>query len=62
MEKLGRGVHVYEGDQSSQESVGRLVSRVLADGHRSDVLLNCGGTISSMETAAISSKSTISMM
>ncbi len=36
-------MHIYEADLSSQESVGRFVSRVLADGHRIDILLNWEG-------------------
>lgn len=43
VEKLGRKASVYMADLASQQSVSRLVSTVIRDGHDIDILLNCAG-------------------
>ncbi|KAJ5160944.1 uncharacterized protein N7482_007948 [Penicillium canariense] len=43
IEKLGRRASIYTADLASQESVSRLVSTVIQDGHDLDILLNCAG-------------------
>ncbi|KAJ4991034.1 2-deoxy-D-gluconate 3-dehydrogenase [Stagonosporopsis vannaccii] len=43
IEKLGRKATIYTADLSSNESVTQLTPKILADGHRIHVLLNCGG-------------------
>lgn len=43
IEALGRKVSVYKADLSRKEDVSGLVTRVLADGHDVDILLNCAG-------------------
>ncbi|PSN61262.1 NAD(P)-binding protein [Corynespora cassiicola Philippines] len=43
VEKLGRKATIYTADLSSASSVSELVPKVLKDGHRIHILLNCGG-------------------
>ena len=43
IEALGRKATVYTADLSSTSSVSALVPKILADGHRIHILLNCGG-------------------
>lgn len=43
IEELGRKVSVYTADLSSPEDVRGLVPKVLADGHKIRVLINCAG-------------------
>ncbi|QIW96845.1 hypothetical protein AMS68_002363 [Peltaster fructicola] len=43
IEALGRQATIYIADLASTESIKALVPRVLADGHKIDILLNCGG-------------------
>ncbi|KAH7158258.1 hypothetical protein B0J13DRAFT_468540 [Dactylonectria estremocensis] len=43
IEKLGRKVFVYTADLSSAASVGTLVPKILADGHKLRILVNCAG-------------------
>ncbi|KAI0019998.1 hypothetical protein F4780DRAFT_744055 [Xylariomycetidae sp. FL0641] len=43
VEALGRKAHVYTADLSSQAEVAALTPRILADGHRIRVLVNCAG-------------------
>lgn len=43
IEKLGRKAWVYTADLSSPESVAALVPKVLADGHKIQILVNCAG-------------------
>ncbi|KAF1350396.1 NAD(P)-binding protein [Lizonia empirigonia] len=43
IEKLGRKAKIYTADLSSNESVTALTPKILADGHRIHILLNCGG-------------------
>lgn len=43
IEALGRKCTIYTADLSSKSSIGGLVSRVEADGHKISILLNCGG-------------------
>jgi len=43
IEKLGRKATIYTADLSSNESVTQLTPKILGDGHRIHVLLNCGG-------------------
>lgn len=40
---LGRKATIYTADLASSSSVGALVPQILKDGHKIDVLLNCGG-------------------
>ena len=43
IEKLGRKAWIYTADLSSQPSVSALVPKVLADGHKIQILVNCAG-------------------
>ncbi|KAF2730480.1 NAD(P)-binding protein [Polyplosphaeria fusca] len=43
IEQLGRKAQIYTADLSSAQSVGELVPKVLQDGHKIHILLNCGG-------------------
>lgn len=43
IQKLGRKATIYTADLSSNESVTQLTPKILADGHRIHILLNCGG-------------------
>ncbi|KAK4984552.1 hypothetical protein LTR50_006516 [Elasticomyces elasticus] len=43
IESLGRKAQIYTADLSSQSSISSLVPTILKDGHRIDILLNCGG-------------------
>jgi len=43
IEKLGRKATIYTADLSSNDSVAHLTPKILADGHRIHILLNCGG-------------------
>lgn len=43
IEKLGRKASVYTADLSSPASVGTLVPKILADGHKIRILVNCAG-------------------
>ncbi|CAM1501584.1 Fc.00g035680.m01.CDS01 [Cosmosporella sp. VM-42] len=43
IEKLGRKAWIYTADLSSPESVSALVPKVLADGHKIQILVNCAG-------------------
>ncbi|KAF2446790.1 NAD(P)-binding protein [Karstenula rhodostoma CBS 690.94] len=43
IEKLGRKATIYTADLSSGESVSALLPKILQDGHRIHILLNCGG-------------------
>lgn len=43
VQALGRKSQIYVADLASHESIKQLVPKVLADGHRIDILLNCGG-------------------
>ncbi|KAI1295172.1 hypothetical protein F5Y03DRAFT_309276 [Xylaria venustula] len=43
IEALGRKVHVYTTDLSSQSDVASLVPRILSDGHEIRILINCAG-------------------
>ncbi|KAF2622573.1 NAD(P)-binding protein [Macroventuria anomochaeta] len=43
IEKLGRKATIYTADLSSNDSVTQLTPKILADGHRIHILLNCGG-------------------
>ncbi|KAI9820782.1 MAG: hypothetical protein M1827_005153 [Pycnora praestabilis] len=43
IEKIGRKASIYVADLSSQDSISALTPKVLRDGHRIDILLNCGG-------------------
>lgn len=43
IERIGRKATIYTADLSSTESVTALVPKILADGHKIDILLNCGG-------------------
>lgn len=40
---LGRKATIYTADLASSSSVGALIPQILKDGHKIDVLLNCGG-------------------
>lgn len=42
-EKLGRKATIYTADLTLPQSVKALIPKVLADGHRIDILLNCAG-------------------
>jgi 2-deoxy-D-gluconate 3-dehydrogenase len=43
IEKLGRKATIYTADLASNESVTQLTPKILGDGHRIHILLNCGG-------------------
>ncbi|KAI8935001.1 hypothetical protein NX059_008667 [Plenodomus lindquistii] len=43
IEALGRKATIYVADLSSPSSLTALVPKILADGHRIHILLNCGG-------------------
>ncbi|KAF7558523.1 hypothetical protein G7046_g5634 [Stylonectria norvegica] len=43
IKSLGRKALVYTADLSNQESVAALVPKVLADGHKIQILVNCAG-------------------
>ena len=43
IESLGRKATIYTADLSSPPSLSTLVPAILADGHRINILLNCGG-------------------
>jgi 2-deoxy-D-gluconate 3-dehydrogenase len=43
IESLGRKATIYTADLSSNSSVTELTPKILADGHRIHILLNCGG-------------------
>lgn len=43
IEKLGRKAIIYTADLSSAHSVSALVPRILEDGHKIEILLNCAG-------------------
>lgn len=43
IEKLGRKATIYTADLSSNDSVTALTPKILRDGHRIHILLNCGG-------------------
>lgn len=43
IESLGRKATIYTADLSSNSSVAELTPKILADGHRIHILLNCGG-------------------
>ncbi|KAF3040432.1 hypothetical protein E8E11_006823 [Didymella keratinophila] len=43
IEALGRKATIYTADLSSNTSVTELTPKILADGHRIHILLNCGG-------------------
>ncbi|KAF9737849.1 hypothetical protein PMIN06_009020 [Paraphaeosphaeria minitans] len=43
IEKLGRKATIYTADLASAASVSALVPKILQDGHRIHILLNCGG-------------------
>jgi len=43
IEKLGRKAVIYTVDLTKQEDVAALVSKVLKDGHKIRILVNCAG-------------------
>lgn len=43
IEKLGRKATIYTADLSSNDSVTELAPKILKNGHRVHILLNCGG-------------------
>ncbi|KAF2460278.1 hypothetical protein BDY21DRAFT_315446 [Lineolata rhizophorae] len=43
IEALNRKATIYAADLSSHDSITALTPTILADGHRIDILLNCGG-------------------
>ncbi|PPJ53619.1 hypothetical protein CBER1_00863 [Cercospora berteroae] len=43
VEKLGRKAQIYTADLASNDSLKRLVPQIEKDGHKIDILLNCGG-------------------
>ncbi|KAK0316545.1 hypothetical protein LTR01_000294 [Friedmanniomyces endolithicus] len=43
IEKLGRKAQIYTADLASNDSMKALTPKILADGHRIHILLNCGG-------------------
>ncbi|KAF2173065.1 hypothetical protein M409DRAFT_49562 [Zasmidium cellare ATCC 36951] len=43
IEKLGRKAHIYTADLASNDSMKALLPKVLSDGHKVHILLNCGG-------------------
>ncbi|KAK5110223.1 hypothetical protein LTR62_006219 [Meristemomyces frigidus] len=43
IEKLGRKAQIYTADLSDNDSMKALTPKILADGHRINILLNCGG-------------------
>lgn len=43
IESLGRKASIYTADLSSKDSVSKIVSSVVAQGHDIDILVNCAG-------------------
>lgn len=43
IEAIGRKATVYTADLASQEQVAALTPRILGDGHKINILVNCAG-------------------